>query len=106
MTIKNQMLKDSIDLLNKNNLIKAQADELLYGKGLMGLLNAFGIAHISGSYSLNLMTWRDLDIYLETGTIGVKEFYSLGGQIAALLHPVKAHFRNERIAKTNGLPLG
>jgi hypothetical protein len=99
-------VKNSSDLLNLNNRIKSEADEFLYGKGLIGILNSFGLPHISGSYALNLMTCRDLDIYLEIETICSREFYSLWGQIAELLNPVKMHFRDERIAKTSGLPAG
>jgi hypothetical protein len=52
------------------------------------------------------MTWRDLDIYLETTSLFEEHFFELGGKIAAALAPLKMHFRNERIAKTKGLPEG
>jgi hypothetical protein len=89
-----------------NQRIKKEADAILHNKGLWDLLNPFGIPHLSGSYTLDLMTWRDLDIYLETNDISEKDFFLLGGQIAGLLSPVKMSFRNERIGKTEGLPNG
>jgi hypothetical protein len=89
-----------------NQCIKKEADAILNDKGLLDLLNPFGIPHISGSYALDLMTWRDLDIYLETQDISEKDFFLLGGQVASLLSPVKMSFRNERIRKTEGLPNG
>jgi hypothetical protein len=51
------------DLLNLNTLIKQEADKILFDEGLLSILRSFGTPHISGSYSLDLMTWRDLDIY-------------------------------------------
>lgn len=93
-------------LLNLNELIKKEADEILSQKGLLAILNAYGNAHVSGSYFLNLMTWRDLDIYLETENITETDFFLLGGRIASTFNPVKMSYRNERKAKTPGLPNG
>ena len=65
-------------LLVQNDLIKKEADEILTGKRLLSILNLFGTPHISGSYALNLMTWRDLDIYLEVENISKSDFFILG----------------------------
>ena len=53
-------------VLQLNEELKTEADELLYKKGVFDLLQKYGTPHVTGSYFLNLMTWRDLDIYLET----------------------------------------
>jgi len=94
------------DLLGQNLLIKKEADDILHHKGLMNILRSFGTVHISGSYELDLMTWRDLDIYLENENITEPDFFEIGKQICELLHPVKMSYRNERISKTQGLPQG
>jgi hypothetical protein len=96
----------SASLLQLNEEIKKEADALLHEKGLLALLRSFGTPHVSGSYALDLMTWRDLDIYLEMEDLKESSFFSLGGQLASLLMPVKMSFRNETIAKTPGLPQG
>ena len=93
-------------VLKLNDEIKKEADQLLYEKGLFAVLQKFGTPHITGSYELNLMTWRDLDIYLESNKISEKDFFQLGGEVSSCLQPIKMHFRNEFLAKTNGLPLG
>jgi hypothetical protein len=93
-------------LLQLNTTIKKEAEEILYQKGLHQVLNSFGKPHVSGSYSLDLMTWRDLDIYLEAEHLSQTDFFKLGGEISGLLQPVKMSFRNELIAKTHGLPAG
>jgi hypothetical protein len=94
------------ELLNLNLGIKKEADEILYQKGLFDILNSFGTAHISGSYGLDLMTWRDLDIYLQVDDPSSIDFFSIGSKISKAFNPVKMSFRNELIAKTKGLPLG
>jgi hypothetical protein len=89
-----------------NDGLKKEADRLLHQKGLMPLLAAFGKPHIAGSYQLDLMSWRDLDIYLEVKALSEAAFFSLGAGIATRLQPVKMQFRNELIAQSVGLPHG
>jgi len=93
-------------LLNLNSLIKKEADELLFEKGLLDILRGFGTPHVSGSYALDLMTWRDLDIYLETENNSTIDFFELGSKVCTVFTPVKMSFRNELLAKTKGLPAG
>jgi hypothetical protein len=92
--------------LSLNDLIKKEADNILTTQGLLPVLESYGVPHISGSYSLGLMTWRDLDIYLEVESISEASFFGLGGKIAERFHPVKMSFRNEVIGKAPGLPNG
>lgn len=47
---------------------------------------------MSGSYALQLMTWRDLDIYLEMTDGSVDAFLELGRMLAAAIRPRKASF--------------
>jgi hypothetical protein len=92
--------------LDLNSFIKNEADEILFAKGLMNLLSEFGQPQISGSYTLNLMTWRDLDIYLVADEISNLDFFKLGGKLNDFFNPVKMSFRNELIANSRGLPHG
>jgi len=85
--------------------IRNEADRIL-GSGLRALLAGYGDVHIVGSYALQLMTWRDLDIHLVQEHSDVKAFFSLGGEIAALLQPHRMHFRDESLVGTPGLPKG
>jgi len=94
------------DLILLNEQIRQEADDILDVRGLRKILNDYGGVHVTGSYSLGLMTWRDLDIYLENDDLSETRFFELGKQINSLLKPVKMSFRNERVAKTKGLPVG
>ena len=89
-----------------NILMKKEADSILLDKDLLTILKSFGTPHIHGSYFLDLMTWRDLDIYLESENISTTDFFKLGEKICSSFDPVKMSFRNELKAKTKGLPNG
>lgn len=94
------------ELLEQNKRIKEEAEGILCEKKVLQILNAFGEPHVSGSYALDLMTWRDLDIYLEVELISEERFFQLGSKLCEALSPLRMHFRNERVAKTDGLPDG
>ena len=91
---------------NTSAALRAEADEILYGKGLLSILSEYGEPHISGSYSLDLMVWRDLDIYLAAEAMPEARFLELGGRLAELLTAPRVQFRNERVGQTAGLPNG
>ena len=99
-------VKMAPDIEKLNEVLRAEADALLWKKGLHPLLEQYGQIHVSGSYALKLMVWRDLDIYLVTEDLPLCAFFHMGGQLADLLTPTRMHFRNERVAKTEGLPEG
>ena len=87
-------------------MLITEADEILHTCGLLRILSKYGNPIITGSYSLNLMTWRDLDISLEANKMTEKRFFDLGKEIVLSLKPHKMHFRNEFISKTPNLPMG
>ncbi len=72
-------------LTNLNSTIKAEADKFFLEHGLLDILNSFGIPHITGSYALGLMTWRDLDIYLQVDNFSRQTFLSSGVKYPLLL---------------------
>jgi hypothetical protein len=94
------------NLSDIDDLIRKEADDILFANGLLSVLKNFGTPLITGSYALKLMTWRDLDIYLETENISEKVFFALGVEIHNRFNPVKMSYRNERITQTQGLPVG
>ena len=96
----------SNDLILVNEQLHQEADDILDKKGLRKILAQYGTVHLTGSYALGLMTWRDLDIYLENENLTEEKFFELGKEIVTLLNPVKMSFRNERMAGTKGLPVG
>ena len=84
--------------------LRAEADEILHSKGLLVMLKEYGEPLVSGSYSLDLMVWRDLDICLEAEGMSEARFFGLGARIAELLAAPRMQYRNERVAQNPGLP--
>jgi hypothetical protein len=62
-------------LLALNELIRKEADEIIYSKGLLKILSQYEIPHFTGSYSLRLMTWKDLNVYLEADNLSNENGY-------------------------------
>jgi hypothetical protein len=85
--------------------LRAEATEILDG-GLGDVLRSYGDVVVHGSYALDLMVWRDLDIYLVAPDIELSLFFELGGRLATLLDAHRMHFRNERAAANSDLPAG
>jgi hypothetical protein len=88
-----------------NAALRAEADRLL-DSGLRCVLSSFGEMIVVGSYALELMAWRDLDIEIVAARPSRAAFFDLGGRIADVLTPPRMHFRDETIARTPGLPDG
>ena len=96
---------DFEQLNHVSKTLMAEADELLYQRGLLAVLQRYGKAYITGSYFLNTMTWRDLDLYVDGTGMSDEDFFLLGSDIAGAIEPGKMHYRNEFILRS-GLPRG
>ncbi len=94
------------ELEKLNSTIMNEANKILYDQGLLEILGKYGTPVLTGSYVLELMTWRDLDIYLESNDMTEVRFFELGRDIALCLKPRRMQYRNEFVGKTPGLPLG
>ncbi len=94
------------ELEKQNLVIVNEANKILYDYGLLEILGKYGNPVPTGSYVLGLMTWRDLDIYIETDEMTESRFFRLGGEVASALKPQRMHYRNEFLGKTPDLPVG
>jgi hypothetical protein len=89
-----------------NDEITIEANEILYSQGLFDLINKYGKGILTGSYSLECMAWRDLDIYIVNDNLCVNSFFQLGNDLANLLNTPKMNYRNELISHRKNLPEG
>ena len=94
------------DLEQLNSVIISEANQILHYHGLIQIMSRHGTPNLTGSYVLGLMTWRDLDIYLETNEMTNQRFFQLGNELASSLKPHRMHYRNEFIGRTSTLPAG
>jgi hypothetical protein len=88
--------------------LRAEAEVLLRERGLTELLGRYGRLVPHGSFALDLMVWRDLDLYLcaEAEALTITRFFELGAQLTSLLDVQRLHFRDERETRSPGLPAG
>lgn len=85
-------------LQDQATMLHAEADALLFQRGLLHVLQSFGPAHIGGSYALDLLTWRDLDLRVRlTHDHDTATFFQLGARLVQHFTAHKASFSNQFI---------
>lgn len=79
-----------------SQLIRRNADKILYEYGLLDMLRAIGTPHIVGSYQMDMMAWNDLDIDIENDGMSLPKLYRLTGQILETFRPSWYEAKEER----------
>ena len=74
--------------------LKLEADQLIADACLPELLTAYEEWFIGGSYSYDLMCWRDLDIYFLDRTRDLKSCFTVGYELTRRLGARKSRFTN------------
>jgi hypothetical protein len=77
-----------------NEVIKREADELIVRSGLRELLHDYPSWFIGGSYSYDLMCWRDLDIYVLDHVHDLHRCFAVAATITKRLDVWKSRFTN------------
>lgn len=97
------MATDQSLLLNAFQ-IRREADELL--TRIRPAFEEFAPLRVVGSYTLDLMVWRDLDLLVEATSMTIERFFELGQQIAMVLSPMKMSFTDYREQRPEGYSPG
>lgn len=84
--------------------IKAEADQLLENRGLLKVLSKYGDVKYTGSYRLDLMMKKDMDITLVSGDNSTEEFFRLGYEISLLFNAHSMFYRNTIIKSAANRP--
>ena len=105
-TREDHKLSELAEYEKTNSKLVSEANVILHDYGLLELLSEYGKPVVQGSYSLNLMTWRDLDIHLEIDKPTVEGFFRLGMEIATKLKPRRMSLRNELASDNPDIPRG
>jgi hypothetical protein len=77
-----------------NTTLKADARDLIERVRLSELLAAYECWFVGGSFSYDLMCWRDLDIYVLDNALDLKSCFAVGYEITQRLSARKARFTN------------
>jgi hypothetical protein len=89
-----------------NTELKKEADLLVLQCGLAELLAIYPAWFIGGSYSYDLMCWRDLDIYVLDPSPNLKQCFEVGYELTLRLAAKKSFFTNNVGGEPSGLYWG
>ena len=99
-------MKDK-EIIKHSRHLRQEASELLNKEGLLSILNAFGTTQVIGSYSLDTMTWPDIDISMNLpDEQNVERFFELGKRIATKFQITKMSYSNHFIRNFPGFDHG
>lgn len=70
--------------------IREEADQLLYACGLLDVLGRYGEPVVTGSCAMDMMAWRDLDLYIVGNDTVSAQWFALQQAVCDALQPVKA----------------
>ena len=80
--------------INLNNQLKSEIDSIISKYSLIDLLESYGKVLVTGSYSYDLMAWRDYDLVIELNVYTIEKVYSLVEEIGVKLNPDKLRILN------------
>jgi len=89
-----------------NKELKEEADQLMRECRLPELLAAYPRWFVGGSYSYDLMCWRDLDVYVLDPRHDLKRSFAIAYELTRRLAAQKSRFTNNTGSKPNGLYWG
>lgn len=78
-------------MMKINQQLKKEADNFMYELGLMTILKEYtqeDKISISGSYMLDTMAWRDIDLYIDIDGISQEMVYEMMYQFMGKFRPV------------------
>lgn len=95
------------EILEHSKKIRDEAGELLNKEGLLKLLASFGTIRVIGSYTLDTMTWRDIDISMVLpNRQDIALFLEIGTKIAMKFQITKMSYSNHFIRNFPGFDHG
>lgn len=95
------------EIIKHSRSLRNEASNLLNHEGLLPMLKSFGTTRVIGSYTLDTMTWRDIDISLILpDEQDVELFFEIGSRIATKFHVTKMSYSNHFIRNFPGFDHG
>lgn len=67
--------------------IYEKADSLMYNHGLSNLLEKYGDVYLVGSYIMGIMTWNDIDFYIDKSSLNRHNYCKLTSDILEKITP-------------------
>ncbi len=93
-----------LNYLKYASKLKIEAAEILKKTKIMEILSCFGNVLLTGSYSYDLMTWRDIDLCLAVEKPTPKLMLKIGTKLLNNKNVATMYYRNEYVLGTPGNP--
>ena len=77
-----------------NSQLKSEIDSILAKFSLNEILNSHGKVLVTGSYTYDLMAWRDYDLVVQLNNYNMSEVYALVEEMGIRLNPDKFRILN------------
>lgn len=95
------------EIVRHSKLLHQEASELLDKEGLLSILKTVGTTQVIGSYTLNMMTWPDIDISMNLpNEQNIEMFFALAKRIATKFQITKMSYSNHYIRGFPGFDHG
>ena len=75
--------------------MREEAEHLLHGCGLLDVLRRYGEPVVTGSCSMDMMAWNDLDLYVVENDSVFAQWFALAHAVCDALQPVKVEVQRE-----------
>ncbi|MCW8849230.1 MAG: hypothetical protein OQJ81_04560 [Melioribacteraceae bacterium] len=92
------------DILAFSNSIKQEAKSLLNKYSIIETIKNYGMLKFTGSYELDLMLKKDIDISLINDNMQVADFTQLGKELIDKLNTPTVYYRNTNITPVDKRP--
>lgn len=92
--------------INLNYQLKTEIDAILNKYSLFELLESYGKVLVTGSYSYDLMAWRDYDLVIELNDYTTETVYKLVEEIGVRLNPDRLRILNNLNKTETNRPQG
>lgn len=95
------------EIIRHSRELHKEASELLNKDGLLPMLNAFGTTRVIGSYTLDTMTWPDIDISMNLrNEQNIELFFEIAKRIATEFQITQMSYSNDFIRNLPGFDHG
>ncbi len=95
------------EIIAHSRSLQDEASDLLNTEGLLPILKSFGTTRVIGSYMLDTMTWRDIDISMKLpNEQDVALFFEIGRRIATKFQITRMSYSNHFIRNFPGFDHG
>ena len=97
-----------MDAVEIADALRAEAEQIVVGRGIDAILQSHGDVLYTGSYALGTMAWPDVDVdmTLQPDPVSLDAVFEMARELASVEGVFKVQFDNFRIRRLEPFPVG